>query len=144
MRAPKAEYLLQLLDELDDVIGVLRPNGVPIFANRAAKEALSAHGRTLEGPVCAPVQDVVKAVLQDRMDRREVVIEPSAAGPRWRGHVRRFGDGQVLLMLHREAQRPTTTARVAAVLNLEASEARLAVAVAQGRTNAEIARTLGV
>ena len=66
------------------------------------------------------------------------------SGSRWRGRFWRFDSNHVALVLHPEARRPGAVARLAAALELEPAEARLALHVAGGRTNAEIAELIGV
>jgi DNA-binding CsgD family transcriptional regulator len=141
---PEMDWIVALLDGLPALVAVVGPHGRPSFANRPALDALAALGRRPDRPLCRTVLDVVEAVRRDGKEIRNVAIEPSSNGPRWRGRFWPIGDDRVALYLTREARRTTGLARVVTGLGVEPAQARLAVAITEGRTNPEIAQVLEV
>jgi DNA-binding CsgD family transcriptional regulator len=134
MPTPVRDLLLAVVDDLHESVGVVGAGGELLFANRAAR----ATPELFAAPAALSLADEVR---RDGRTRRGVVIEHD--GERWRGRVSPIGDGAVILV-HREIRRPSAVDRVGARLGLTPPEARLAVHIAEGLTNNEIAERLAV
>jgi DNA-binding CsgD family transcriptional regulator len=128
------DWMVGILDDLHELIAVLDPDGSLHFANRAAREVLPLF-------TSEPVRALADRVRRDGRERRGVVVE--ADGGRWRGRFWLADEHRVAVMLHREVRRRTIVDRLAIGLGLDAAEARLALRVAEGRSDADIGELVG-
>lgn len=134
------EWFLRFLDDLDFAAGVVHRDGTFLFVNRVLRQALEDRGQSAPGPAFLRAIEAVSAGGGPFCG----VVDVGLGGAPWNLRLWAF-DGERVAFYGREVwstERPAT--RIADKLGLELTEARLALHVAQGRSNTAIARLLGV
>lgn len=134
-----AARLIQLLDTWPHAAGIVQPDGGFLFLNRAAHRAMRSKG----GVPCPPFVEHVRGVQSDRRPRQAVVAPPDGRGS-WHGRFWPLEDAFVAFVgtWVPAAERPVEA--LALRLGIDLPAARLALAVADGRSNHAIAERLGV
>lgn len=139
------DWIASLVEELSVAIGVVDPTGRPLFANRLARRALCAgEGAGFDAEICAELLDHVRETHQTGREKQEILLSCEIDGSQWRGSVKPLDESRIALVFQQEASADRPHTRLCTELGLEASEARLALRIASGLSNPEIAKRFGI
>ncbi len=139
------DWIASLVEELSVAIGVVDPAGRLLFANRLARRALCAGDtREFEAELCAELIGHVRETHQTGRETPEIRLQCELDGSQWRGSVKPLDEARIALVFQQEASGDRPHSRLCTELGLEASEARLALRIAAGLSNPEIAKRFGV
>jgi DNA-binding CsgD family transcriptional regulator len=138
MMADPALVASTLLDGMDCLALVVDSEGRVLFANRVADERL---GASVETPrkVWAELRSVAAAAIANREERARVVLRSVPGGNAWRGLIWHLEHGRAGVVLWPAGISEGDAAVLASRLRLGPSDARLAVRILAGKSNAEIA-----
>jgi DNA-binding CsgD family transcriptional regulator len=138
--APGGRWASAILDRLPDVALVFDAEGAVVYANRAARAALESAGGTAAWP------EVIDAARDARDGGREL-LRQGAATPAlgtWSGLFWPVDGQHVAAVLEVQLEPVAPVVHLASELKLSARQASLALEVAEGRSNQDIADTGGL